>query len=238
MISRIALSLALCLCLAELSSAQRGPDEGGRRPRQAATTPPSTMSQCMQAAMQCPPTKGGRPTTRWPPWETASLECLGRITPYTPRCQRRDSLAKDKLTEVTTRTLRLSARLSTSARPMALVGSPSTASSAPTEPSSTRTTSSATGGSTLTAPPLRSSTPSTTRLPQRGKPLQVTDWEPTEGNQSTQLLQNTQEMLLTMRGLLHLPGEGGAGGSVEAGGMEGEAKHAMKKGTKALYNGT
>merc|ERR1712172_87597 len=59
---------------------------------------------------------------------------------------------------------------STSARPMALVGSPSTASSAPTEPSSTRTTSSATGGSTLTAPPLRSSTPSTTRLPQRGKP--------------------------------------------------------------------
>merc|ERR1711971_1229643 len=67
-------------------------------------------------------------------------------------------------------TLRLSARLSTSARPMALVGSPSTASSAPTEPSSTRTTSSATGGSTLTAPPLRSSTPSTTRLPQRGKP--------------------------------------------------------------------
>merc|ERR1712212_1160702 len=53
---------------------------------------------------------------------------------------------------------------------MALVGSPSTASSAPTEPSSTRTTSSATGGSTLTAPLLRSSTPSTTRLLQRGKP--------------------------------------------------------------------
>merc|ERR1711890_104405 len=39
--------------------------------------------------------------------------------------------------------------------------SPSTASSAPTEPSSTRTTSS--------APPLRTSTPSTTRWPQRGK---------------------------------------------------------------------
>merc|ERR1719234_1702121 len=123
---------------------------------------------------------------------------------------------------------------------MALVGSPSTASSAPTEPSSTRTTSSATGGSTLTAPPLRSSTPSTTRLPQRGKPLQVTDWEPMEGNQSTQLLQNTQEMLLSMRGLLHLPGEEGAGGSVEAGGMEGGshraggAKHSMKKEQKAL----
>merc|ERR1712223_2326604 len=47
--------------------------------------------------------------------------------------------------------------------------SPSTASSAPTEPSSTRTTSSAIGGSTSTAPPLRSSTPSTTRSPQRGR---------------------------------------------------------------------
>merc|ERR1712203_917685 len=46
-----------------------------------------------------------------------------------------------------------------------------TASSAPTEPSSTRTTSSATGGSTLTAPQLRSSTPSTTRSLQRGTPL-------------------------------------------------------------------
>merc|ERR1719266_361206 len=100
-----------------------------------------------------------------------SLVCPGRITPYTPRCQRRDSPVKDKLTEVTTRTPRLSARRSTSARPMALVGSPSTASSAPTEPSSTRTTSSATGGSTLTAPQLRSSTPSTTRSLQRGTPL-------------------------------------------------------------------
>merc|ERR1712203_424138 len=37
------------------------------------------------------------------------------------------------------------------------------------EPSSTRTTSSATGGSTSTAPPLRSSTPSTTRSLQRGR---------------------------------------------------------------------
>merc|ERR1719234_1971352 len=113
---------------------------------------------------------------------------------------------------------------------MALVGSPSTASSAPTEPSSTRTTSSATGGSTLTAPPLRSSTPSTTRLPQRGTPLQVTDWEPTEGNQSTELLQNTQEMLLFMRGR-HLAGEEGAGGSVEAGGMEG-GRHRAGGGAK------
>merc|ERR1719504_270304 len=141
-----------------------------------------------------------------------SLVCPERTTPSMLRCQSQGLVARVRWTEVTTRTLRLSARLSTSARPMALVGSPSTASSAPTEPSSTRTTSSATGGSTLTAPPLRSSTPSTTRLPQRGKPLQVTDWEPMEGNQSTQLLQNTQEMLLSMRGLLHLPGEEGAGG--------------------------
>ena len=51
----------------------RAPDEGGRRPQQAATTPPSTMFQCMQAAMQCPPTKaGGRRRTGRPgkqhPW--------------------------------------------------------------------------------------------------------------------------------------------------------------------------
>merc|ERR1740116_10739 len=98
-----------------------------------------------------------------------SLVCQGRTTPSMLRCQSQGLVARVRWTEVTTRTLRLSARLSTSARPMALVGSPSTASSAPTEPSSTRTTSSATGGSTLTAPPLRSSTPSTTRLPQRGK---------------------------------------------------------------------
>merc|ERR1719234_1602216 len=96
--------------------------------------------------------------------------CQGRTTPSMLRCQSQGLVARVRWTEVTTRTLRLSARLSTSARPMALVGSPSTASSAPTEPSSTRTTSSATGGSTLTAPPLRSSTPSTTRLPQRGTP--------------------------------------------------------------------
>merc|ERR1712061_162762 len=100
-----------------------------------------------------------------------SLGGPGRTTPSTLRFQSQDLLATVRWTEVTTRTLRPSARRSTSARPMAPVGSPSTASSAPTEPSSTRTTSSATGGSTLTAPQLRSSTPSTTRSLQRGTPL-------------------------------------------------------------------
>merc|ERR1712061_467257 len=100
-----------------------------------------------------------------------SLGCPGRTTPSTLRFQSQDLLATVRWTEVTTRTPRPSARRSTSARPMAPEVSPSTASSAPTEPSSTRTTSSATGGSTLTAPPLRSSTPSTTRLLQRGTPL-------------------------------------------------------------------
>merc|ERR1712037_549992 len=94
-----------------------------------------------------------------------SLGCPGRTTPSTPRFRSQDSLATVRWTEVTTRTLRLSARRSTSARPMAPVGPPSTASSAPTGPSSTRTTSSA------TAPPPRSSTPSTTRSQQRGTPL-------------------------------------------------------------------
>merc|ERR1712037_555548 len=103
--------------------------------------------------------------------------------------------------------------------------------------SSTRTTSSATGGSTSTAPPPRSSTPSTTRSQQRGTPLQVTDWEPTEGNLSTELLQNTRGMLLSMRGLLHL-----AGGEGEAGGMEGREGKAKKifheEGKKGIDNGT
>ena len=65
--------------------------------------------------------------------------------------------------QVTTRTLRLSARRSTSAPTLATPTWSSTASSAPTEPSSTRTTSSATGGSTLTAPPPRTSTASMMR---------------------------------------------------------------------------
>merc|ERR1712037_419917 len=113
-------------------------------------------------------------------------------------------LATVRWTEVTTRTLRLSARRSTSARPMAPVGSPSTASSAPTELSSTRTTSSATGGSTSTAPPPRSSTPSTTRSQQRGTPLL----------QLVLMLLETMLLLLSMllkdQELLstkHLPGE-------------------------------
>merc|ERR550532_327605 len=171
-----------------------------------------------------------------------SLGCPGRTTPSTPRFRSQDSLATVRWTEVTTRTLRLSARRSTSAQPMAPVGSPSTASSAPTGPSSTRTTSSATGGSTSTAPPPRSSTPSTTRSQQRGTPLQVTDWEPTEGNRSTELLQNTRGMLLSMRGLLHLAGGEEAGGLVAAGvkeGREGKAKKIFhEEGKKGIDHGT
>ena len=43
-----------------------------------------------------------------------------------------------------------------------------------------------------------------------------------EGNQSTELLQNTRVTLLSMS---HLAGEEGAGESVEAGDMGGEAKN-------------
>ena len=68
------------------------------------------------------------------------------------------------LFQVTTPTPRPSARCSTSAPPTARAVWPSTASSVPTEPSSTRTTSSATGGSTLTAPRPRLSTLSMTTL--------------------------------------------------------------------------
>merc|ERR1711976_340919 len=59
-------------------------------------------------------------------------------------------------------TVRLNARFSTSVQLMELVVLPSTVSSAPTEPSSTRTTSSVTGGLTLTVLRLRVCTVSMT----------------------------------------------------------------------------
>merc|ERR1711936_600127 len=95
---------------------------------------------------------------------------LVRTTQSTPRPPRLPSPATARLTEVTTLMRRLNARCSTSA----LLTEPevwlSTASSAPTEPSSTRTTSSATGGSTSTAPPPRISTASTTNTLLRDLP--------------------------------------------------------------------
>ena len=66
-------------------------------------------------------------------------------------------------TGVTTQTLRPSAKLSTCARPMAMVDLPNTASSAPMAPCSTRQTLSASTGSTSTAPRPSPSTASTTR---------------------------------------------------------------------------
>merc|ERR1719507_88001 len=150
-----------------------------------------------------------------------SLGCPGRTTPSTPRSRSQDSLATVRWTEVTTRTLRLSARRSTSAQPMAPVGSPSTASSAPTELSSTRTTSSATGGSTSTAPPPRSSTPSTTRSQQRGTPLLqlVLMLLETMLLLLLSMLLRDQELLSTK----HLPGED----VPRAEGKEGGVKHRL-----------
>merc|ERR1719347_2392330 len=72
--------------------------------------------------------------------------------------------------EVTTLTLRQSVRCSTSAQLTELEAYRSTASSVPTELSLTRTTLYVTGGSTLTAPLLRTSTPSMTRLLPRERP--------------------------------------------------------------------
>merc|ERR1719499_2593025 len=68
----------------------------------------------------------------------------------------------DRLMEVTMLIQKLNAKLSTSVPLMVPEALPSTASCVPTEPFSTRTTSSATGGLTLTAPPLRSCTASMT----------------------------------------------------------------------------
>merc|ERR1712072_1106526 len=82
-----------------------------------------------------------------------------------------DSPVRARLTEVTTLTQRLSARSSTSALLTEPEVWPSTASSVPTELSSTRATSSATGGSTSTVPRPRVSIASTTSTPPRGPPL-------------------------------------------------------------------
>merc|ERR1719464_1606003 len=116
------------------------------------------MSPCMErrpSEVTRPPATP--PSTLWPP---TFPECPERITPSTPRSPSPASLVTVRWTEVTTLTPTPSARLSTSAPLTAPEVWPSTASSAPTEPSSTRTTSSATGGSTLTAPPPLTSTAS------------------------------------------------------------------------------
>merc|ERR1712200_152130 len=141
----------------------------------------------------------------------------------------------DRLTEDTMPTPRRSARSSTFARPMALVASPSTASSAPTAPSSTRTTSFATGGSTLTAPRPRLLQPrSTLPLPPRGRLPQVT--------RLFMLLQRTMvtlraEQLLLVLMCTRLPREqpggwetGGTTGAVDAG-EAGEDKQDEKEKT-------
>ena len=70
-------------------------------------------------------------------------------------------------------TWRQTARPSTSVPVMVRTASPSTAFSVPTAPSSTRSSSCVTGGSTWTARWLSSSTPATMRLQQRGRLTQV-----------------------------------------------------------------
>merc|ERR1712128_233408 len=97
-------------------------------------------------------------------WRNQFPGFLGRTTPFIQRFLRQVLDAKDKLMEDTTLTLRPSARCSTSVPMTELEVCPSTVSSVPTELSSTRTISSATGGSTLTALRLRVSTLSMTRL--------------------------------------------------------------------------
>ena len=96
---------------------------------------------------------------------------------------------------------KLSVKHSTSALLMVLEVLPSTASSVPMELSLTRTTSSVTGGSTLTAPLLRTSTVSMMRLLLREMLLLVL------------LIRLSMELLLSMELPLHqlettlLPGE-------------------------------
>merc|ERR1712106_267149 len=97
-------------------------------------------------------------------WRNQFPGFLGRTTQFIQRFLRQVLVAKDKSTEDTTLTLRPSARCSTSVPMTELEVCPSRVSSVPTELSSTRTISSVTGGSTLTALRLRVSTLSMTRL--------------------------------------------------------------------------
>merc|ERR1719244_2062813 len=80
-----------------------------------------------------------------------SLECLEKTTQSLLRFLNLDLVVKDKLMEVTMLTQRPSAKHSTSAQLMEPEDWLSTVSFVPMVPSSTRTTSSVTGGSTLTA---------------------------------------------------------------------------------------
>ena len=77
---------------------------------------------------------------------------------------------------------------STSVLLMELVVLPNTASFVPMEPYSTRTTSSVTGGSTLTVPQLRISTASMTRLLLKEMPLQEPQTKPSMEPHSLSML--------------------------------------------------
>ena len=82
-------------------------------------------------------------------------EFLVKTTPSLQRFQRHRLPVTVRLMEGITQTQRGSASLSTSAPAMEMEDSQSTPSSAPTEPSSTSSTLSATGGSTSIAPPQK-----------------------------------------------------------------------------------
>merc|ERR1712117_384858 len=83
------------------------------------------------------------------------LEYPEKITQSMPRFQRQLSHVMDRLMEVTMLIQKLNVKLSTSVPLMVPEALPSIASCVPTGLFSTRTTSSVTGGLTLTVPPLR-----------------------------------------------------------------------------------
>merc|ERR1719431_504722 len=152
--------------------------------------------------------------TLWQPLATVSLECLERTIPFIQRFLRLPSPVRVRWMEDIMLTLRRSAKPSTFAQLMELEVWPSTASCVPTEPSSTRTTSSAIGGSTLTARLLRNSTLSMMRLLLNVKPLTVlplTLW--------TYMKLQQMKVMLPLPPMMRLPGL--AGGSA-AGGIIGD----------------
>ena len=121
--------------------------------------PPMPMAMAVAAAAAVSLNMVAVATTTWPCWRRQFPGSPEKTTPSTPRSPSPHLSATGKLRAATTPILRPSARCSTSAPTEAVAASPNTPSSVPTEPSSTRSTSSVTGGSTLTVPMPRVSTP-------------------------------------------------------------------------------
>merc|ERR1719336_3146118 len=119
-----------------------------------------------------PPPPQQDPMTTLPCWRKLFQESPEKIIQSMPRFQSPDFLVMDRLMEDTMLIQKPNVKCSTFVLLMELEVLPNIVSCVPMEPSSTRTTSSVTGGSTLTVPKLRVFTASMTNLQQKERLLQ------------------------------------------------------------------